>query len=345
MWFRRKPGSQARPATDSSPQRPGGIPGLKAFLIVLLTAGASVGAVAGMKHMERRVLSGQVGPVPARVVTTLTSWPDWMPRSLAASINGALLPKNPQYNDPGLLEQVRRRAAANPFVDTVVNVQKRVWPKDPGIGEVLVSLKYRKPAAKVDVGGGKYIYVDEHGTVLPSANIPLYMLTAGRAGKGGRVQCFARGETVPPGALEIRYPTIMGVSDKLPAAGQRYDSPELDAGLRLAELIRPYAWSGQIKSINIVANYSGAMDREQPYLDMTAQVPSGQPTTIKFGRFPDPKGDVEIPPQQKLDGLDLYVKTQNGKLAGTADKINLQLDQVSYTPYGNATWTPPGPVR
>ena len=55
---------------------------------------------------------------------------------------------------------------------------------------------------------------------------------------------------------------------------------------------------------------------------------------IRFGRFCDPRGDWEIPPERKMYYLDRFVADHGGRLAGAAIYVELREDQLRYRPMG-----------
>ena len=53
---------------------------------------------------------------------------------------------------------------------------------------------------------------------------------------------------------------------------------------------------------------------------------------MRFGRFPYPNGDWEVPTDRKMYNLDTYVADQRGYLAGTAQYVDLRGDQLRFRP-------------
>jgi hypothetical protein len=61
---------------------------------------------------------------------------------------------------------------------------------------------------------------------------------------------------------------------------------------------------------------------------MYAEVKGGQPTDIRFGRFPLPGGDHVVSPERKLSYLDAYATDHKGLLAGINRYLDLRYDEL-----------------
>jgi hypothetical protein len=133
----------------------------------------------------------------------------------------------------------------------------------------------------------------------------------------------------PYKAVAIHYMTIDGVASDPPGIGVKWDGPDLSEGLRMVQLLSTRDYANQITTVD-VRNFGGAISRNQPHLSLRAKIGDGPETIVKFGRFPDPSGDWEIPTDRKMRYLDLFASENKGKLTGVAAYIDLQGDQLRY---------------
>jgi len=294
--------------------------------IVLMLVAA---VVLCMKLLERRVMGGR-GPAAVRSVRVrLAKRPAWMPAALAERITASLDLSQTNFQTPALATEAYRRAMANPWVRKVHRVVKR-RTDDPQVGIVELHAEFRKPVARVAVGTN-YVYVDAEGFVLPADQVPQWVVTIPASGDSpGRQLCYLRREDVPRGApvTGIHYILIDGVVEPHPPVGQRWEGEDLIEGLKLVRLISARPYANQITVVD-VRNHAGRISRNEPHLRMYAQVHRGQPTDIRFGRFPAPvAGDYVVSPERKLSYLDDYVADHGGQLAGLNSYIDLRYDEL-----------------
>jgi hypothetical protein len=181
----------------------------------------------------------------------------------------------------------------------------------------------------VQVADGRFFFVDRQGVRVPEGQTPRYMLLD-EAGKP--VAHYVKYADLPPNgrAAPIHYIGIQGVVDPAPAVGQPWPGQDLQAGLKLIELVSARSYCNQITIVD-VRNCDGRISRYEPHLSMYAQMGQGRATKIKFGRLPLPDGDHVVSPERKLQHLDRYVTTHNGMLAGLSEWIDLQRDQLYYS--------------
>jgi len=197
--------------------------------------------------------------------------------------------------EDGLTRTVHDRALANPWVASVNRVSKQ-----PN-GEVLVEAQYRRPFALVRsaaLPAGPLVVVDAQGAVLPIAP--------------SRVR---RGECL----------TIGDVASGPPAAGSKWDAPDLMDGLKLLKLLRPRPYFDQISLID-VRNHDGRSQLE-PHIRFWAQVGRHRRTDVRFGRFPLDDLDDCVSPATRLQWLDAIVARHGGRLAGIRNFIELRYDE------------------
>lgn len=300
-------------------------------------------AVAALKALERRVLTGADprAPQPARVC--LAGVPPWMPASLASHLAAAMTPPNADFRDPALPRAVHDRARRSVWVRSVARVLKRRADGGAG-GTVEVQAEFRQPVARVPVGDGTYAYIDPEAVRLPADGVPRFVVTMPPAVGRGIPNPDGSESGPPPAAsryycgeweLPPRIPArrlhyvdihlLPGADGAPPPVGQVWDCAALREGIRLVGLIsrRPYA--NQITTVD-VRNHNWRVSRSEPQLRMIAQVGRGSRTDIRFGRFPHPQADWVVSPARKLEYLDNYVREHDGRLAGLDPGIELRLD-------------------
>jgi len=300
-----------------------GFPGLALYIGMIVGCAAVIGSVMGMLDVERRVLTGQVAPVPQVVHLTFENLPDWMPNELGEQLARDLKPDDgTSYNDPRLVADVCERAQAHPWIARVERVTKRLAATrrpDPSgrlarDGEIVIRAQYRQPAARVlsraGQRGEQWVYVDRDGVRLPD-EVPTYHAAVQANGRLVH-RWFMPNTVMPPDAQPLHYVDIQGVRTPAPDIGEPWNADDLANGLKLAAELRRYAWQDQITTID-VRNHDGPLG-----LRMLANASRGQ-TRILFGRFPRENGDWEIPSKDKLDKLDKHIRDTNGLASGDID--------------------------
>jgi len=148
--------------------------------------------------------------------------------------------------DDALCEQVARRLADSPWVETV----KRVSKAEPGL--IRVQCDYRRPQALIQ--HGEYFYmVDEYGVRLPGVY------------------------DYQPGWI-----LVQGVSRAAPDPGETWLGNDIAAGLRLAGMILGQSYARQVVAVS-VHNYGG---REDPYRSHIELVTDSDGNRILWGSAP-----------------------------------------------------------
>jgi hypothetical protein len=287
---------------------------VRGVLAALLTAALIGSACWGLVVLEQRV------------TVVLQDVPPWMPGALARQIGEELILDTP-YLDESLTRRVFERAGANPWVAEVRAVTKS--RKNHEFGVVTVKASYRRPVAVVQTETGRFLPVDAVGVRLPAAQLPRYFM---RNADGTPGECFVDyGDMPHRNRLErLHYVVIQGVSQPPPPPGQVWPGDDIQAGLKLVELVSTRSYCNQITVVD-VRNHGGRISRYEPNLLMYAQVDRGSATRIKFGRFPRPDGDYVVLPERKMKYLDDYVNLFNGQLAGIHREIDLRRDALSHS--------------
>jgi hypothetical protein len=299
---------------------------VRPMFLCVLVLGLIAGAGFGLRWLEGRVLSGQVGAAPTELAVELTNVPFWMPCELADRIAISLMPAEANYYDAQLVNQVRGLAEASPWIQQVHCVEK--YPLNPQQAVVRIVADFRMPLACVRVGSNR-IYVDSEGVRLPSDEVPQWALSYTDEKGQNQIEYYLDDGADPrnSNASRVHYLVIDGVDCPPPAEGQRWEGEDLQDGLRLVKMIadRPYAY--QITVVD-VRNHDWRVSRSEPQLRMFAQVDQSTPTDIRFGRFPRSNGYYVVSPQRKLSYLDEYVEDHGGQLAGLNRYIDLRYDEL-----------------
>ncbi len=345
MWFKKDKSENVRPSGL------GRVPGLRFFLILLVLCGLVVGGAVGMRRLDIGVQKGNYGPVVRYVGAVLEDPPPWMPEQLCIDIGKSILPKDAAYNDPELPAKVDELATANPWVRQVTSISRRMSKRDPRIGLIVLSAKYRQPVAAIRTEQG-LLYVDLEGFRLPDGQSPLYMKYVPQdPGKPPRQVCYLH-QGDAPDLERIHYIEIQGVSAPPPRVGQKWDARDLAEGLKLVELMCRQPYVNQIAVVD-VRNFEGRINRQESFLRMVAKDsrnPGARTTEILFGQFPGrdalaelpadrekwPPGleeklkeaAAEVPSERKLLYLDHYAKSHGGLLAGKNRQLDLRYDDL-----------------
>lgn len=300
-------------------------------LACVLMGGAGI---YGMKMLERRVIAGQSGPVPTAMQVLLVDPPSSMPATLLMQIAAAITPADANPADADLAQKVFQLAQSNPWISKAHQAQLRP-SADARLVVVEVKADYRMLFARVQpMKGSQVEYVDAAGYRLPFDQAARYFVNApADARRPARQVFFVRRTDIPAGwkYYGIHYITIDGVLAATPAVGQKWEGDDLAEGLRLVRLIGTRKYANQIKTVD-VRNYNGRGRRGDSDLCMRAQIGSGPETVVRFGRFPYPNGDWEVPTDRKMYNLDTFVADQRGYLAGTAQYVDLRGDQLRFRP-------------
>jgi hypothetical protein len=296
-------------------------------VIGILAAG---GAVIGMQTLQRRVVGQRYAGPGGAATVRVAHVPAWMPASLAKYVTEMITPQRASLSDPDLARKVYDLAMHNPLVRQANRVEVRPSAKGPG-GVVEVDLEFRQPFARIR-SGADHLYVDKEGFCLPAGLVPMYVLSLqDNQTRAVRQVCYQALGEVPEAwrsaARPIHYVTIDGVQKSPPPPGWKWPATDLDAGLKLIELISTKPYYAQIAVVD-VRNHAGRISRNEPELRMYAQVGTGRPTDIRFGRFPKPGSDWVVSPQRRMWYLDDYAANHNGMLAGINSYLELQYDNL-----------------
>ncbi len=168
-------------------------------------------------------------------------------------------------------------------------------------GTVLVQAEFRRPFAfAVSEKASQRVLVDDEGCVLP----------------------------MPPQRLQPgQYITVFGVATAAPAAGKKWNAPDLIDGIKLLKLIKDRSYASEITGID-VRNFAGRISNFESHIRLHAQLGQGSPTQVLFGRFPADDGlDYCLTPDEMLANLDAVVASQGGRLSGVHRMIDVRYDK------------------
>ena len=143
----RQPSLLSRWIQSVSPESRRAVAGGVMWVVVVVAI--SGGAAWGLQQAERRVfgpqLNGQVVGCPEVI---LVDAPAWMPAMVVGRLREQCRPYDLGFYDERLVAEVRRRAAASPWVRRVNVVRKRL-ASDGQSGAIELSCEYRRPVARV----------------------------------------------------------------------------------------------------------------------------------------------------------------------------------------------------
>lgn len=303
---------------------------------VSLVAAVGAAAAFGLKALEARVVASDApGAVPTSVRVRMSPIPAWMPWSLACHIATGALAPDADFNDPSLGQSVYERLSANSWVRSVRHVLKK-RSDDPLTGILEIEANFREPVAVVVLRDGRaYAFVDAEGVRLadepnaPGAARWVVTLPATADRPAREVRYWTRSE-VPPGsaARPAHYVLIEGAAAPPPAPGREWEGKDLADGLRLAMLLRPKRYGGQVVSVD-VRNHGGRVlgNSGAAHITVHARARDGEPVEVRFGRFPAPYGDYIVPVETRMANLDAYVARCGGAF-GVHRKIDLRYDRI-----------------
>ncbi|MFW6132773.1 MAG: hypothetical protein ACOC8F_02665 [Planctomycetota bacterium] len=293
-----------------------------------------IGGALGLSSARRYVVEHRArGHVRPRV--RLVDAPSWLPPTLRRRIVADVSPPTgADLRDPQLAERVYRRAGANPWLSDVRRVRK-CRTDDPSRGVVEVSATYRAPAARVlSDDGRRFAYVSRDAHRLPDT-VPLWRARVPVDG-GTRTAYFTGRAHIPAGATDaarVHYFALRGIEATPPAPGEPWTGEDVEAGLRIVELLRDRPYRAQIAEID-VRNVRWRVTRSEPQIRLLARDRWGRRTEIVFGRFPHPDGDWVVTPHEKMTKLDAYAGRHGGRVVGFHARVDLtRPDQVAVMPY------------
>jgi hypothetical protein len=242
-------------------------------VIVVVAAGVVCGAVFGLKHLESYV-SGLPLFTSSEVSVAMYDQPTWMSESLATQIltesfqpiKDDLVELHRQGQDQKLPEVLNNQLARNPWVSKVH------WVRRSFGGKFMINADFREPAALVQLENGCYL-IDNEGVLLPGKY--KYELLA---------DC---------GLIEIH-----GCRGEAPAAGEKWNSADLTAGLALTKMLEAAPFKHQVKAVD-VTNYKGRSDPNSSWL----LVVTDRRTVVRWGRPIGQEQGLETTAHEKLSLL------------------------------------------
>jgi hypothetical protein len=201
----------------------------------------------------------------------ITPPPAWIPGDfIGQAMKRGGLPDEVSLLDAELTAQVAAAFAAHPWVAEVVSVRKSSAGLD-------VELRYRKPAALVQVKAGLYP-IDANGVLLPPED-------------------FAAGDV-------SQYPVIQNVqSVPTGPAGGDWGDEAISGAARLAEALAPHWKQFGLQSIRVPTLTTATVSADALVYDLLT---TGG-TRIVWGRAPGSGHPGELSTEQKIGRLQQYL--------------------------------------
>lgn len=275
---------------------------LKGVLVAVATAGVGCGILYGLA-----VLHDDVRVSPSYVISAdtlrLVKGPAWMTPGILAELDVQRL--DPEFpNRFSLLDdEVNARIAAayerSPWVERVERIVKhapRVESKTPPLE---VFLKFRRPIAFVQSGGG-YVLVDDKGVRLP-------------------------GHYTEPRLAATRFIVITGMRSEPPAPAQEWSEPGLLAAVKVAAAVEAKREAFRLATVD-VSNFGGRVDPR----DTEIALYTTNETRIKWGKAPTLEAErlQEKTPEEKVAYLEHVYKTLQGRVDGVLAYIDIPNEAI-----------------
>jgi hypothetical protein len=296
----------------------------RTIMFLVLGAAGIMAVTVGLRAMQRNVLDDQDSAIQRDFHIELIDAPDWMPKELHRDIIKNITPAKTVFGSKSFCGDIFTFAKANPWISEVYSVRRIQTERIDKQNVVIVRAKFRQPFARVPFEGGM-VYFDEHGYVLPSKFVPIW---ESQSQNPARRTTYVTRYHAPEKASRIHYITIKGVGIVPPVAGQKWDTDDLRAGIKMIKLIKTKKYAYQI-TVADVGNHAKRVSDTAPELVYYAQVGRDKRTAIRFGRFPHPDGgDWIVPLERKMRYLDEYVSSNNGRLAGKNEYLDLRFDEL-----------------
>jgi hypothetical protein len=178
------------------------------------------------------------------------------------------------WTQPDLCRLIAERLGNIGWIEDVESVQRS------SAGRFEIKARYRLPVALVGLRNDDYVLIDGQGVRLPG----LYI-------------------------YHPRWHIIDGVDSTPPKVGQRWGSPDLQAGLAVLAALRPEPFRAQITGVN-VANFAGRKNARSTHLELFTDRAGGR---IRWGSAPGFEVEENLAPQK------LALLRQNFAQTGRAD--------------------------
>jgi hypothetical protein len=283
---------------------------VKGASVAVLTAAVGCAAVWGLQLLhtdlsatpEYQVLtdSMRVEPLP------------WMTAAVVAELDlRALDPTFPDtfsLLDKSVAPRIAAAYESSPWIESVERIVKHDPRVDSGTPPLEVFLKFRRPAAFIEVRDG-FLLVDSQGVRLPGAY--------GAPHVGAVDLMIVRGVTVPP-----------------PEVGRKWDDPALAAGVRVAEAVNARQKTFKLAYID-VSNVGGRVNPRASEVSLVTE----QNTQIKWGMAPTHQAALlqEKTPEEKVAYLEHVYQQLHGQVDGVLEYIDIPNTVILRRPTETAT--------
>lgn len=269
-WFlSKKKKKRAKPRRSASLMEPKAwdpkrtLAGLKALGLFALAIALVIGWRYGERYLLDYARQQHVEPVGSEMIE-LVDAPAWMSEGIREQIRQTVAePIDPDPLDGWSLRMAAEALRHDPWVRDVNQVTRRTG------GRVLVSARYRQPAAVIQARDG-YHLVDAQGICLPGV--------------------YERHEVQSLGLV-----LVMGVPDPPPAeAGAVWPGEEVQAGLSLIRLLAAEPYMDKIRSFDV------SQRDERGRLRLVLHTESG---TVRWGLPPGEEHAIEPDAAVKIGWL------------------------------------------
>lgn len=277
-------------------------PFLRALGVVLLVS-AGLAALGFGLHLVRQ----SVAELPEYRVRSadlrLIQGPRWMTPEIAAGLDiTADLPEEFSLLDEQIAGRIVAAYARKVWVKRVLRVAKHYPQPGSEAAPIEVHLEFRSPVAFVAIGD-RYYLVDSEGIRLP-------------------------GVYSGPRLGDAEFFVISGARGRVPLPGQKWQSPEIVAGVRVASSLASRRYAFNLARID-VSNIGG---RRDPGVSEIA-IYTHRLTRIDWGKPPGPRTDIlEKPLLKKIAYLDYVYEKFGGRIDGQLIYVDVPNESIRRRP-------------
>lgn len=304
------------------------VKGLLVCCALLAMLALGIEAYRRIDRYARQSVAKEVAKLP--VVLEFKNPPDWLDESLLKMIlqeavalvrrdeatyaqfqnpmESAVLKKIAEYyQDPK-----NRSARQNAWIRRIVSVER---VKMPNYQKIEISAEFRRPIGWVNYSN-QYYLMDDEGVRLPGE------YNDAERSKMGRLLVIAG----------IELPRLESdPTPDAPAPGQKWDTPDAEAGRELMKILNEQTFRHQIAAIN-VSNYGGRINKMEPQIVLDTVFN----TSVRWGRPANDERFYEVGLQAKLKALQtIFVKFS--RIDAGKPYVDIRFDQVKVPNMANNT--------
>jgi hypothetical protein len=189
-----------------------------------------------------------------------------------------------------------------------INEVRRVVSKDRKSETIEIYAEFRSPAAWVQVGD-KFYLIDDEFVRLP-----------------GEYSQADRNATA--GLMAITNVDLPGGAKTVPQPSEGWNTEDLQAGMKMVDLLHSQRFVGQIASIDM-ANYTGRKDTLKPWilLNTTFAAADGNPRVVRWGRSIGDEKFYEVSAAAKVQALN-EIFLRFARIDANHDYVDIRTEQV-----------------